>query len=90
MTTAIHIATIIFSIIAALLKLVGTFMLANVLLSPTPFWEWPGIIKSLFKKTTAGEMAWIVRTFGKDDKVHSIRGLGLIIVGFFVELMGRY
>lgn len=71
MTMEIGKAIIVLQIIASLLKVIGTCMLANAL-TPMPFWEWPRIIEAIFKKHVAHKIAALWTTFGQQE-----RGLAL-------------
>lgn len=86
MTMEISKAIIVLQIIASLLKVIGTCMLANAL-SPMPFWEWPRIIAAIFKTHVAHKIAAVWTTFGQQQRALSVRGLGIIIVGFVVEFI---
>jgi|tagenome__1003787_1003787.scaffolds.fasta_scaffold20268271_2 hypothetical protein len=78
----------VLQLVASILQFIGGLMMANSFLTPFPFWQWPALLKSIFIKKAAITVAMIVDAFGGEQKAHSVRGLSLIILGFFIQLVG--
>ena len=79
---------VLLGLLAALLQLIGSVLVAHSLLHRLAFWHWPlALLGALIRSRRASAAAKIAETFGGEEKLISLQGLAFIILGFLLQLL---